>query len=93
VEFLSFLLFFPSYCVLANQLCCDKVVVLHRRWPYLVEYQDHIMARTAQISKETLASGLSGQCGLAGSCFVGTHRSRPSPLPSPYGSCSDGARL
>ena len=33
-------------------MCSDKVVVVYRRLPYLVKYQVHIMARTAQISKE-----------------------------------------
>jgi hypothetical protein len=31
-------------------ISCDKVGVVYRRWPYLVKYQVHIMARTAQIS-------------------------------------------
>ena len=35
-----------------NQLFCDKVGVVYRTQPYLVEDQVHIMARTAQISKE-----------------------------------------
>ena len=36
--------------------CCAKVVVVFRRQPYLVKYQDHIMARTAQIRKEKIQS-------------------------------------
>ena len=33
-------------------LCFDKVGVVYRRQPYLVKDQVHLMARTAQISKE-----------------------------------------
>ena len=33
-------------------MCWDKVGVEYRRYPYLVKDQVHIMARTAQISKE-----------------------------------------
>uniref|UniRef100_A0A8C7LT56 Zgc:158260 n=1 Tax=Oncorhynchus mykiss TaxID=8022 RepID=A0A8C7LT56_ONCMY len=32
--------------------CCDRVGVVYRRYTYLVKDQVHIMARTAQISKE-----------------------------------------
>ena len=33
-------------------MCCDKVGVVYRRYPYLVKDQVHILARTAQIRKE-----------------------------------------
>ena len=42
-------------------MCCEKVVV-YRRWPYLVKDQLHIMARTAQISKEKRQSIITLTC-------------------------------
>ena len=43
--------FFPSQCLWASNLCCDKVGVVYRRQHYLVKDQVHIKRRTAQINK------------------------------------------
>ena len=98
----------PTFKQCVSKLCmCDTTLIIPENWKVFFNPEMCLLwlgraqcalTKVARCKGFPLASRLEAhcvkkQCGLVGLCFRRTHDSRPSSLPSPYGSCSDETRL